>query len=181
MRHVLLARFDHAHRRGGVSVHGLVKMRTERFAALRLVLTTCFPKAIMPEGARKVPLQFDIFAQIVGVMPEIDVELLRKFLLSYVQKPSYLEALAAPGAMRHDLEGWPVERVSAAHRAGALDKLAMFPARPSLDPAERRRIENAKRKARRRRRGEACGERLRAHLVQAETGPAVLLRPEAAE
>lgn len=156
-------------------------MRAERFVPLRLVLATCFPKAIMPEGARKSPLQLDIFAQIVKVMPQIDVDLLRKFLRSYVQKPSYLEALAIPGAMRHDLEGRAVERVSAAHRAGALDKLAMLLARPRLDPAQHRRIENAKRKDRRRKAGKLQGRRKRAPRAPVAQAPATPSCLEAAE
>jgi sRNA-binding protein len=61
-----------------------------------------------------------------------------RLLRAYCRSARYLRAMAAPGAMRHDLDGNPVEPVSDEHRANALEMLdANKGERPRVSPAPR--------------------------------------------
>lgn len=81
-------------------------------------------------AVRAAPFAIGINTEIIRRLELVDIQDLRALgvILHFtVTHPRYLRALAAEGAMRHDLDGNPVEPVSAEHRELAqamLDKLA---------------------------------------------------------
>ena len=60
----------------------------------------------------------------LGLAGDKDLRLLKVAMRPTVRRRAYLLALGAEGAMRHDLDGEPVEAVSAEHRNGARAWLA---------------------------------------------------------
>lgn len=70
-----------------------------------------------------VPLAIGIHRAIRAVLPELPSQRLCRALRHWTGKGSYQKALAAPGAVRVDLEGRPVEPVTEEQRAGAHDHL----------------------------------------------------------
>lgn len=98
-----------------------------RKSALYLRLRKLSP-ALFAAGAA--PFAIGINTEIIRRLELLDIQDLRALgvILHFtVTHPRYLRALAAEGAMRHDLDGNPVEPVSAEHRELAqamLDKLA---------------------------------------------------------
>ena len=98
-----------------------------RKSALSLRLRKLSPALF---AARAAPFAIGINTEIIRRLELLDIQDLRALgvILHFtVTHPRYLRALAAEGAMRHDLDGNPVEPVSAEHRELAqamLDKLA---------------------------------------------------------
>ena len=60
----------------------------------------------------------------LGLAGDKDLRLLKVAMRTHVRRRAYLLALSAEGAMRHDVNGEPVEAVSAEHRNGARAWLA---------------------------------------------------------
>ena len=102
-------------------------------AALRARLRDLSPK-LFGDGP-PLPLMRGIdraLRERLGLAGDEDLRLLKVAMRTHVRRRAYLLALSADGAMRHGLNGEPVEEVSAEHRNGArawLAKLAEQQAR----------------------------------------------------
>ena len=105
--------------------------------ALRARLRELSPKLFGdgPPGSSPLPLMRGIDRVLIerlGLVDAEDLRLLKVTMRTHVRRKSYLLALAAEGAQRHNLAGEPVEFVSDEHRDGArawLAKLAEKPVR----------------------------------------------------
>ena len=81
------------------------------------------------------PLSVGIFDQLAAELGlECSPRQLRRALGRWTGHGRYLERLAAPGALRVDLDGQPGEPVSAEHRAHALARLAARRPAPKPEP-----------------------------------------------
>ena len=81
-------------------------------------------------------------ARLIEAGVDADELLVRATLAHHVRRPGYLERMAAPDSMRHDLDGNPVEPVSARHRDhAAATRKAMGPSLAKARQQARRRTE----------------------------------------
>ena len=85
----------------------------ETAAALRKRYRSAFPRDVVP---LKVGIDADIIAD-----GHYDPRHVKLALAFYVATPRYLKACIQPGAMRHDLNGVPVEPVTPTEAAYAAD------------------------------------------------------------
>ncbi len=90
--------------------------------ALIEALATKFPKAFPADPQAIRPLKIGIDADIRKACPDLDEKLLQQVLASHTQRYSYLKALAR-GGQRIDLQGNPVETITAEAIAKAKEKL----------------------------------------------------------
>ena len=90
-----------------------------------------YPAAFRAEGAEVRPLKIGIDRDLQQAL-DVDPAVLRTVLGGYTRRRAYRAALAAPGAMRVDLAGQPVEPVTPAHQQWARQG-----ARPPTKPARR--------------------------------------------
>ncbi len=90
---------------------------------MRERLVALFPNAIAGKGVAKKPLARHVHRQIEAVCPDVPAFRIRRWMNWYTDKPSYLRALQAPDAMRHDLDGNPVDPVTDAHKRNAAFRL----------------------------------------------------------
>ena len=102
---------------------------------LARTLLARYPAAFRAEAAEVRPLKIGIdrdLQQALDVHPAV----LRTVLGGYTRRRAYRAALAAPGAMRVDLAGQPVEPVTAAHQQWARQG-ARPPTKPARPPGRR--------------------------------------------
>jgi sRNA-binding protein len=85
---------------------------------LARTLLARYPAAFRAEGAEVRPLKIGIDRDLQQAL-DVDPAVLRTVLGGYTRRRAYRAALAAPGAMRVDLAGQPVEPVTAAHQQWA--------------------------------------------------------------
>jgi sRNA-binding protein len=90
--------------------------------ALITTLTERFPKAFPADPQAIKPLKIGIDADIRKACPELNEKLLRQVLAGHTQRYSYLKALAR-GGLRIDLQGNPVETITAEACAQAKERL----------------------------------------------------------
>src|SRR4051794_25378106 len=89
--------------------------------ALRALLTN--PPAVLPNqvGDPLLPLQIGIWDAFLALLrPGAEPEALARALRAYTRSTGYFMACVREEAMRHDLDGRPVEPVSEEHRTGAV-------------------------------------------------------------
>jgi ProQ/FINO family len=98
---------------------------------LARTLLARYPAAFRAEGAEVRPLKIGIDRDLQQAL-DVDPAVLRTVLGGYTRRRAYRAALAAPGAMRVDLAGQPVEPVTAAHQQWARQA-----ARPPTKPVRR--------------------------------------------
>ena len=96
---------------------------------LARTLLARYPAAFRAEGAEVRPLKIGIDRDLQQAL-DVDPAVLRTVLGGYTRRRAYRAALAAPGAMRVDLAGQPVEPVTPAHQQWARQG-----ARPPTRPA----------------------------------------------
>jgi len=75
------------------------------------------------------PLALGLGPQIIAEAAEGYEKPIKEAIRRLVRSWQYLEASAAEGAQRHDLQGDPVGPVSDEHRASAMERLAEMKAR----------------------------------------------------
>src|SRR2546423_246938 len=85
---------------------------------LARTLLARYPAAFRAEGAEVRPLKIGIDRDLQQAL-DVDPAVLRTVLGGYTRRRAYRAALAAPGAMRVDLAGQPVEPVTAAQQQWA--------------------------------------------------------------
>lgn len=73
----------------------------------------------MRAEGRCLPMKIGIWAEIASRTDPVSHVALKAQIVVLARARSYLEACAAEGAMRHDLDGKPVEPVTAEHRKRA--------------------------------------------------------------
>jgi hypothetical protein len=98
---------------------------------LARTLLARYPAAFRAAGAEVRPLKIGIDRDLQQAL-DVNPAVLRTVLGGYTRRRAYRAALAAPGAMRVDLAGQPVEPVMAAHQQWARQG-----ARPPTKPARR--------------------------------------------
>jgi hypothetical protein len=98
---------------------------------LARTLLARYPAAFRAEGAEVRPLKIGIDRDLQQAL-DVNPAVLRTVLGGYTRRRAYRAALAAPGAMRVDLAGQPVEPVTAAHQQWARQG-----ARPPTTPVRR--------------------------------------------
>src|ERR671926_33781 len=98
---------------------------------LARTLLARYPAAFRAEGAEVRPLKIGIDGDLQQAL-DGNPAVLRTVLGGYTRRRAYRAALAAPGAMRVDLAGQPVEPVTPAHQQWARQG-----ARPPTRPARR--------------------------------------------
>ena len=98
--------------------------RKERILGVLKVFAERRP-AIFADRERSKPLQIGVTAQIEAALKgEVPRKLVHETVRWWASGDAYLAALAQPGAMRHTLDGIPVEAVSEEHRADASKRFA---------------------------------------------------------
>src|SRR5438105_8589963 len=90
------------------------------------------PGGFRAEGSEVPPLKIGIDRDLQQAL-DVDPAVLRTVLGGYTRRRAYRAALAAPGAMRVDLAGQPVEPVTAAQQQWARQG-ARPPTRPARGP-----------------------------------------------
>jgi sRNA-binding protein len=89
-----------------------------RIKALLKVFADRWP--VFADRERRMPLQIGVTAEIVAALNgEVPRRLVHEAVRWWVTGNAYLTALAEPGAMRHTLDGVPVEPVAEEHREHA--------------------------------------------------------------
>src|SRR5204862_8014749 len=106
---------------GAVAVQALARSRLARY-----------PAGFRAEGAAVRALKVGIERDLQQAL-DVDPAVLRTVLGGYTRRRAYRAALAAPGAMRVDLAGQPVEPVTPAHQQWARQG-ARPPTRPVRGP-----------------------------------------------
>ncbi|NTZ63846.1 ProQ/FinO family protein [Agrobacterium tumefaciens] len=97
------------------SVHDLRKA-----AAVNELLTEPAPVLPVKDTDPVLPFEIGLFASFTARLePGIAKIRLRRAISAYASAKSYLLALAQPNAMRHDIEGHPVDQVSPEDRMAA--------------------------------------------------------------
>jgi ProP effector len=96
--------------------------RRNRAMAMRKVLAERFPKAFMPFGQSKIPLQKGICEKLLAQLPGLPRADILNALHGYTHDASYFSALVE-GATRIDLNGEPVGVVTKSHALDAALKL----------------------------------------------------------
>ena len=86
--------------------------------ALAWILLARYPAAFQAEPTAVRPLKIGIDRDIQQAL-HADPTVLRAVLRGYTRRRAYCVALAAPGAIRVDLDGDPIEPVMPAHQQGA--------------------------------------------------------------
>lgn len=89
-------------------------------AAINELLTT--PAPVLPAEAGQAILPFEVgaFSQFLArLRPDVSKVKLRRAIGAYASARGYLQALAQPGALRHDIDGVARSPVSSHHRAEA--------------------------------------------------------------
>jgi hypothetical protein len=99
---------------------------------LARTLLTRYPAAFRAEGSEVRPLKIGIARDLQQAL-DVHPAVLRTVLRGYTRRRAYRAALAAPGAMRVDLAGQPVEPVTPAHQQWARQG-ARPPTRPAHGP-----------------------------------------------
>jgi hypothetical protein len=99
---------------------------------LARTLLARYPAAFRAEGAEVRPLKIGIDRDLQQAL-DVDPAVLRTVLGGYTRRRAYRAALAAPGAMRVDLAGQPVEPVTPAQQQWARQG-ARPPTRPARGP-----------------------------------------------
>lgn len=92
-------------------------------AAINELLTT--PAPVLPAEAGQAILPFVVgaFSQFLArLRPDVSKVKLRRAIGAYASARGYLEALAEPGAMRHDVDGVARSPVSSHHKAEAAQR-----------------------------------------------------------
>ena len=93
---------------------------------------SAWPSILLPPGitvpSHPKPMAVGIRQRLRAILPNGNKVRLKDVLTAWCQQPSYLRALAAPGAMRHGPDGQPTEPVSELHREQAIDKLRILTA-----------------------------------------------------
>jgi sRNA-binding protein len=93
------------------------KSDVERAETINAMMLTPLPILPRHEGDQVLPFALGLWDEICNrAKPETSRTALRKATSSYTHRKSYLYASAQPDAMRHDIEGSPVEPVSAEDR-----------------------------------------------------------------
>jgi sRNA-binding protein len=106
-----------------------VPRRTRVKALLQQVFAERWPLAFDKTQVR--PLQIGVGAEIEAALKgEVPRRLVRQAISYWVHASEYLASLARPGAMRHTLDGVPVEPVAEEHREHARARLAERGSRP---------------------------------------------------
>ena len=94
-----------------------------RIKALQQVFAERWPLAFDKTQVR--PLQIGVGAEIEAALKgEVPRRLVRQAISYWVHTSDYLVSVARPGAMRHTLDGVPVEPVAEEHREHARKRLA---------------------------------------------------------
>jgi sRNA-binding protein len=94
-----------------------------RIKALQQVFAQRWPLAFDKTQVR--PLQIGVGAEIEAALKgEVPRRLVRQAISYWVHASDYLVSVARPGAMRHTLDGVPVEPVAEEHREHARKRLA---------------------------------------------------------
>jgi sRNA-binding protein len=93
--------------------------------------------AIPPVLLEPMPLRIGLGEDLALLLPESEWSRLRKAIAGWVTSPTYLLAVAADEAQRHDLNGEPVGPVSEADRLGAAHRLLARELALSRKAAER--------------------------------------------
>jgi sRNA-binding protein len=114
------------------------------FNAILAMLVEAFPSAFFPRGSACVPLKVGIGADLVALLPDLDV----RFLGRYCRADRYLHALASPGAQRRDLFGELTGEVAPEQAAAALGTLEARDAKAKAQWEARKRQEAAQKAAR---------------------------------
>lgn len=91
--------------------------------AINELLTT--PAPVLPAEAGQAILPFEVgaFSQFLErLRPDVSKVKLRRAIGAYASARGYLQALAQPGAMRHDIDGVARSPVSSHHKAEAAQR-----------------------------------------------------------
>ena len=97
---------------------------TEAYALLAL-LCDVYPQSFRHEDAPPLPLKLGVHHEIaLALAGAAEPALVALAMRVYCRQWAYLAAMAAPGAMRHTLDGTPLEPVSEEHRTQAGERLA---------------------------------------------------------
>jgi hypothetical protein len=94
------------------------------FTDLQARLIANYPGLFVEKWQAHKPLKGGIREDLLAAHPDIDVELLSRFLAFYVLRRQYCLAVLEPDARRHDLAGKPVEPIDDRARAHARAQLA---------------------------------------------------------
>lgn len=78
----------------------------------------------MAETAQAMPMALHVRTDVCGAIELGQRTRIGSALWRLTHSRRYLRACAEPGAMRHDLDGWPVQPVSAKHQEWARAELA---------------------------------------------------------
>jgi sRNA-binding protein len=97
--------------------------RTQAIDALEARIRATWPAAFDPASRRPLAIGTgDAIAERLE-LPSTSRKPLHKLMVRWCRHDRYLQALAEPGAWRIDLDGQPVELVSADHQRAAVERL----------------------------------------------------------